>query len=65
MYAQVNIGPNIEISVGLLSQYSNVEYARNQELQIHLPFGGVYLSLIFAKCVDSRESTSVYIFSYC
>ena len=69
MYAQVYIRPDIKLAVGLLSQYSIVKYARNQELQlnlkIHLPLGGIYLGLIFAKCVDSRESTSIYIFSYC
>ena len=64
MYAQVYIRPDIEISVGLLGQYSIVEYARNQELQIHLLFDGVYSGLIPAKCVDCRESTLVYIFSY-
>ena len=36
-----------------------MEYTRNQELKIHLPLGSVYLGLIFAKCVDSRKSTSV------
>jgi len=50
MYAQVYIRPDIEIAVGLLGQYSIVEYAMNQELQfnlkIHLPFGGLYSGLI-------------------
>jgi hypothetical protein len=59
MYAQVYIRPDIEIAVGLLGQYSIVEYAKNQELKIHLPFDSIYSGLIFAKCVDSRKSTSV------
>jgi hypothetical protein len=59
MYAQVYIRPDIEIAVGLLGQYSIVEYAKNQELQIHLSLSSVYSGLIFAKCVDSRKSTSV------
>jgi hypothetical protein len=58
MYAQVYIRPNIEIVVGLLGQYSIVEYARNQELQIHLPFGGVYSGLTLAICVDCRVSST-------
>ena len=52
MYAQVYFRPDIEIVVGLLGQYSIVEYTRNQELKIHLPFGGIYSGLILAKCVD-------------
>ena len=63
MYAQVYIRLGIEIAVGLWGQYSIVEYVRNQELQFNLkillPLGGIYLGLIFAKCVDSRKSTSV------
>ena len=36
-----------------------MEYTKNQELKIHLALGSVYLDLIFAKCVDSKKSTSV------
>jgi hypothetical protein len=59
MYAHVYIRPDIEIAVGLLGQYNIVEYTRNQELKIHLPLGSVYSGLIFAKCVNSRKSTSI------
>jgi hypothetical protein len=59
MYAHVYIRPDIEIAVGLLGQYNIVEYTRNQELKIHLPLGSVYSDLIFAKCVNSRKSTSI------
>jgi hypothetical protein len=66
VYAQVYIRLDIEIAVGLLGQYSIVEYARNQELQlnlkIHLPLGGIYLGLIFAKCVDIVENQLQYIY---
>ena len=59
IYAKVYIRLDIKIAIRLLGQYSIVEYARNQELKIHVSFGSVYIGLIFVKCVDSRKSTSV------